>query len=133
MLANRPNLVTRRKKFIDMLKWEEIDPSAKLIPTFSCTVNHGNIDDSGNWVDLLIRMYVDNALMLALDVDHMKMVLAATIEVIFVVMGKPDVTVRQCSLAMDKWLEQMIGPKQTMLWLIIDTNRLTVAIPAKYL
>ena len=43
--------------------------------------------------------------MLALDVDHMKMFLAATIKAIFVVMGVPNVTVRQCPLAMDKWLE----------------------------
>ncbi len=50
-------------------------------------------------------MYVDDALMLALDVDHRKMVLAALIEAIFVVMGEPDVAVRQCPLAMDKWLE----------------------------
>jgi hypothetical protein len=71
--------------------------------------------------------------MLALDVDHMKMVLAAMIKAIFVVMGKPDVTVRQCPLAMDKWLELVIGPKQTMLGLIINTNRLTITIPAKYL
>jgi hypothetical protein len=34
---------------------------------------------------------------------------------------------------MDKGLELVIGPKQTMLGLIINTNRLTVAIPAKYL
>jgi hypothetical protein len=34
---------------------------------------------------------------------------------------------------MDKWLELVIGPKQTMLGLIIDTNRLTIAIPAKNL
>jgi hypothetical protein len=34
---------------------------------------------------------------------------------------------------MDKWLELVMGPKQTMLELIIDTNRLTVAISAKYL
>jgi hypothetical protein len=67
--------------------------------------------------------------MLALDVDHMKMVLAATIKAIFVVMGKLNVAVR-----MDKWLELVIGPKQTMLGLIIDTNRLTIiTIPAKYL
>jgi hypothetical protein len=48
-------------------------------------------------------------------------------------MGKPNVVVRQCPLAMDKWLELVIGPKQTMLGLIIITNRLTIAIPAKYL
>jgi hypothetical protein len=47
--------------------------------------------------------------MLALDADYMRMVLAATIEAIFIVMGKPDVKVRQCPLAMDKWSELVIG------------------------
>jgi hypothetical protein len=133
VFTKRPNLVIRHKKFINMLKWEEIDPSAKLTPAFSCTINCGIMDDAGNWLDLPARIYVNNALMLAIDIDHMKMVLAATIEAIFIVMGEPDVGVRQCPLAMDKWLELVIGPKQTMLGLIIDTNRLTVANPPKYL
>jgi hypothetical protein len=34
---------------------------------------------------------------------------------------------------MDKWLELVCGPKQSMLGPTIDTNRLTIAIPAKYL
>jgi hypothetical protein len=71
--------------------------------------------------------------MLAFNVDHMEMVLAATSKAIFVVMGELDVTVKQCPLAMDKWIELVIGPKKTMLGLIINTNRLTIAIPAKYL
>jgi hypothetical protein len=133
VFANRPNLVVRHKKFIDMLKWEEVDPSAELTPTFTCTINRGIMDDAGNQIDLPACIYVDDALMLALDVDHMKMILAATIEAIFIAMGKPDVAVRQCPLAMDKWLELVIDPKQTMLGLIINTNRLTVAIPPKYL
>ncbi len=116
-----------------MLKWEEIDPSTELTPAFSCTINPGIMDDAGNQLDLPACIYVDNALMLALDVDHMKMILAATIKAIFVVMGEPDVAVRQCPLAMDKWIELVIGPKQTMLGLIIDTNRLTILIHAKYL
>ncbi len=45
-------------------------------------------------MDLPVCIYVDNALMLALNVDHMKMVLAATIKALFVVMGEPDVAVR---------------------------------------
>jgi hypothetical protein len=113
------------------MKWEEIDPSAKLTPAFSCTINCGIMDDAGNRMDLPARIYVDNALMLALNVDQMKLVLAATIKAIFLVMGKPDVEVRQCPLAMDKYSELVIGPKQTMLELIINTNRLIVAIPAK--
>ncbi len=116
-----------------MLKWEEIDPFAKLTPAYSCTINRGLIDDTENWIDLPARIYVDDALMLALDVDHMKMVLAAMTKDICVVMGKLDVPVRQCHLAMDKWLEMVIGPKQTMLGLIINTNGLTIAIPANYL
>jgi hypothetical protein len=116
-----------------MLKWEEIDPSAKLTPAFSCTINCGIIDDTVNQIDLPTRIHVDHALMLALDVDHMKMVLAAMSEAIFVVIGEPDVAVRQFPLAMDKWLELVIGPKQTMLGFTINTNRLTVAILAKYL
>jgi hypothetical protein len=129
VLANRPDLVLRHKKFIDMLKWEEIGPSAELTPAFSCTINRGIMDDARNRVYLPACIYVDDALILALNADHMKMVLAATIEAIFIVMGKPDIAVRQCPLAMDKWLELVIGPKQTMLGLIINPNRLTVAIP----
>jgi hypothetical protein len=133
VFANRPNLVVRHKKFINMLKWEEIDPSTKLTPAFYCTIIHGIMDDAGNGMDLPARIYVDDALMLTLDIDHMKMVPTATIKAIFVVMGEPDVTVRQCPLAMDKWIELVIGPKQTILGLIINTNKLTIAIPAKYL
>ncbi len=133
VFANRPDLVVKHKKFINMLKWEEIDPSAKLTPAFSCTINRGIMDDAGNRIDLPARIYVDDALMVAIDADHMKMVLAATIKAIFNVMGEPDVAVRQCPLVMDKWLKLVIGPKQTILGLIIDTNRLTVAIPPKYL
>ncbi len=131
VFASRPNLVVRRKKFIDMLKWEEIDPSAKLTPAFSCTINRGIMDDAGKRGDLPAPIYIDDALMLALNADHIKMVLAATIEAIFIVMSKPDDAVRQCPLAMDKWLKLVIGPKQTMFGLIINTNRFTVAIPPK--
>jgi hypothetical protein len=115
VFANRPDLAVKHKTFINMLKWEVIDPSAELTPAFSCTINCGIMDDAGNWMDLPACIYIDNALTLALDVGHMKMVLAATIKAIFVVMGKLDVAVRQCPLTMDKWTELVIGPKQTML------------------
>jgi hypothetical protein len=60
------------------------------------------------------------------------MKLATLIEAIFVVMGEPDTTARQCPLAMDKWEELVIGPVQTMLGLVIDTYQLTVGIPSNY-
>jgi hypothetical protein len=133
VFANRPDLVVKYKTFIDILKWEEIDPSAKLTPAFSCTINRCIMYDAGNRMDLPTCMYVDDTFMLALDIDHVKMVLAATVEAIFIVMGEPDVAARQRHLAMDEWVELVISPKQTMVGLIINTNRLTIAIPAKYL
>jgi hypothetical protein len=71
--------------------------------------------------------------MLATSIEHMNMVLAAMIEAIFTVMGKPNDSVWQCPLAMDTWNELVIGPRQIGLGLIIDSNRLTVAILIKYL
>jgi hypothetical protein len=63
----------------------------------------------------------------------MEQVLAALIKAIFVVMGAPDTSVRQCSLAMDKWEKLQVAPIQTMLGLVIDTNRMTVSVPDNYI
>ena len=63
----------------------------------------------------------------------MEQVLAALIEAIFAIIGKPDTTVCQCPLAMDKWLELAVAPKQIMLGLIIDMNKLTVGILPDYI
>ncbi len=92
-------------------------------------MNKGTLDAQGNRAKIPARIYVDDTLVLALSKCHMMQVLAALIEAIFIVMGKPDTTVQQCPLGMDKWLELIIALKQRMLRLIIDTNTLTVGIP----
>jgi hypothetical protein len=115
-----------------MVKWEELDHSANIVPAFPCNINRGIMDNVGNPIDLPARKYVDDAIMLSPNADHMKWVLAAMIELIFVVMGEPEEEVCQCPLAMDKWMDLVISPRQTVLGLIIDTNRLTISIPLKY-
>jgi hypothetical protein len=91
------------------------------------------LDDQGNRVPLPARIYVDNALTLAISKKNMEQVLAALIEAIFVVMGVPDTSVCQCSLAMDKWEKLHVTPIQTMLGLLINTNRMIVSIPDNYI
>jgi hypothetical protein len=98
---------------------------------YPCAIDWGIINENGISLDLPAHIYIDNALMPAIDRVHMEMVLAAAIKAIFVVMGKLNSAIRQCPLTMDK-LELVIGPTQTILGLIIDTNRLTVSIPYKY-
>jgi hypothetical protein len=63
----------------------------------------------------------------------MEQVLAALIEAIFVVMGVPDTSGCQCSLVMEKWEKLHIAPIQTMLGLLIDTNRMIISIPDDYI
>ncbi len=65
--------------------------------------------------------------------ESMEQILAALIDAIFVVMGAPDTSVHQCSLAMDKWEKLQVAPIQTMLGLEIDTNRMTVRVPDDYI
>ena len=47
-------------------------------------------------------------------------------------MGKAETKIRQCPLAMDKWIIHVIEPLQIILGLVIDTNKLTIAIPMDY-
>ena len=85
-----------------MLKWDTIDPNAKKVQAFPCAINRGIIDENGKRIKLPACIYVDDALMLATSIEHMKMVLAAMVEAIFTVMGEPNDSVWQCPLAMDK-------------------------------
>jgi hypothetical protein len=132
--ADRPDLVVRHEHYLSMIAWEEPDPTTAIPITRAvpCSINKGNNDARGNRTKLPARIYVDDAIVLALSKLHMKQVLAALIEAIFVIMGRPDTRVRQCPLAMDKWVELIVSPRQRMLGLIIDTNTLTVGIPPDY-
>ena len=62
----------------------------------------------------------------------MELRLAVLLEAIFVIMGTPDTTVRQCPLALDKWLYLIVASRQRMLGVIVDTNSMTVNIPPDY-
>ena len=44
-----------------------------------------------------------------------------------------DTDVRQCLLFLEKWLELILGWRQIVLGLVVDTNRLTVGICNDYL
>ncbi len=118
--ADCPDLVITHKHYLDMISWAKYVPTAKIILSIPCLMSKGTLEAHGNRAKLPARIYVDDALMLALSRCYMELVLAALIEAVFVIMGKPDTTVCQCPLAMDRWLELVIAPKQRMLGLIID-------------
>ena len=95
--TEHPDLVIKHNQYLEMISWAKYDPNAKINPALPCLMNKGTLDDQGNRAKLPARIYVDDALMLALSKlgskCNMKLVLAALIKAIFVIMGKPDTAV----------------------------------------
>jgi hypothetical protein len=131
--AHRHNLIDKHRKFLDMISWAPLNPAPDLAKAVPCSINTGVLNDQGMKNPLPARIYVYNALTLATSKESMEQVLAALIIAIFVVMGAPHTSVHQCSLAMDKWEKLQVTPIQTMLGLVIDTNRMTVSVPNDYI
>ncbi len=127
--VHSPDLIKKHRKFLDMISWATLDPAPDVARAIPCSINTGVLDNQGNRVPLPARIYVDDALTLATSKENMEQVLAALIEAIFVIMGAPDTSVRQCSLAIDKWGKLHTAPIQTMLGLFIDTNRMIASVP----
>jgi hypothetical protein len=104
------NLIKKYRKFLDMISWAPLDLAPELARAIPCSIISSILDSQGNRVPLPARIYVNNALTLAISKENMEQVLAALIEAIFVVMGVPDISVCQGSLAMDKWEKLHVAP-----------------------
>ncbi len=87
--VDRPDLVIKHKYYLDMISWEETNPTASITQAIPCLMNKETLDTQGNRAKLLARIYVNDTLVLALSKCHMIQVLAALIKAIFVIMGKP--------------------------------------------
>ena len=95
-------------------------------------MHQGVIKEYGTEQPNKSRVSVDDALMAARNKAQIEMALEATLEAIFTVMGKPNTTLRQCLVAMDKWLDLVVAPHQTILGLALNTRQLSVAILPDY-
>ncbi len=115
VFANRPNLVQKHKKYLDMIGWAELDPDTPITPTFACEINKGIFTADGTKKNLPAHIYVDDALLLGRSKQQILMRLATLVEARVVVMGEPDTLVRQCPLAMDKWFELIVDQSRQCL------------------
>ena len=132
--AQRDDLVDKHKKLLDELKWsDDLSPRSDLVKAFPCSVNQGVVDEKGLLAPMTANIYVDDILAAAARQMNMLRLLAAIIEAIFTVCGSPDIAVRQCPLSLEKWHELIVGPRQIVLGLIIDTNTMTVGISDDYI
>ncbi len=130
---NRPDLVDKHRRFLDMVQWEPDSPSGIPVMAKSCSMNKGVLDPmTGLPIPRPICMYVDDALLAEIGKRLMELWLAATIEAIFTVMGEDNPALRQCPVAMDKWEALTVSTRQTVLGVILDTHTMTVAMTPEY-
>ena len=108
--ANRPDLVRKHKKYLDMINWARINLLVVLTKAVACAINKGVLDDTGVARPRPARIFVNDSLLLVISRWLMMMALAALIKAIFVVMGEPNTAIQQCPLAQEKWLEVVAGP-----------------------
>ena len=129
--ANWPDLKIKHRKYLGMIFWES--PALMHFNTGSCLLIESGfaINISGRPREPL-RIDVDDALMFGLCQQHIGMLLVAIIEASFAIMGKANTSICQCSPAMDKWNDLVVGAIQMMLDLVVVMNRLTVAIRMHY-
>ena len=130
---NKEGLVEKHKHYLDMIIWED-EPEVQpvFVQAVACDLNPGVLDEQGNMKPVPTNIYVDDALLACVGKENMMKALAAVIEAIFIVMGKPNTLVKQCPLAMDKWVGMMVRHEQTMLGLRLNTRRLSVGTTIEY-
>jgi hypothetical protein len=103
------------------------------VQAFPCEINNGVLDQNGTINPMTANIYVDDILAAAAFRDDMLRFLAAIIGAIFLVCGTPNIAVRQCPLSLEKWYNLIVGPRQIILGLVVDTNRMTVGIADEYI
>jgi hypothetical protein len=102
-----------------------------IVPAHRCEINPG-IRLGVEMCPLRVMFYVDDGLMAAPGRVMMELLIASCIQGIFDVMGEPDLEIRQCPVALDKWEQLIIAARQVMLGILIDSEKLTAGITREY-
>ena len=123
------------QEYIDMFEFEDLPSKDESNDLFTkakpCSINTGVLDNKGKQKPIGTKIYVDDCLLVAVWM-HFLQLLRAVIEAIFTVTGFPNTAVRQCTLAMDKWIGMKVSYKAILLGLIWNARALTVGITEEY-
>ncbi len=96
--STNKDLVNNHRELLDLLKWQEAPTKIELIQAFSCDINPGIKEEPGIITPLSANIYVDDILAAAAYNKYMERLLVAIIEPIFIVCGRPDISVCRCPL-----------------------------------
>ena len=88
-----------------MIWWEKLtDDTVVFTPARRCSKNRGVTNNNGTKQPSQHNIYVDENLM-ANIAHRLRHTFASAIEAIFVIMGAPNLMLRPCVVALDKWVK----------------------------
>ena len=127
------SLVGKHKDLLDVLLWEDDPaPQTEFVQAVKDDLNPGVLDDDGKPVPTPHNIYVDDNLLAEVK-KFMPQAIAAAIEAIFVLLGSPDLEVREMALSYKKFQGMLVSHQRTQLGMAIDTRKMTVSVPLSYL
>ena len=127
------NESTDHQDLIDMLEFDDLPMKDTVTFTKAkkCSINKGVLDEKGEQKPIDTKIYVDDCLLCAPWMHFVKL-LRSVVKAIFVVTGFPDNRLRQCAVAMDKWIGMKVSYSTTLLGLTFNTRTMTVGITEQY-
>ncbi len=130
----RNDLVEKHRNLLDKLRWiDENQVCPEPVRAFPCNLNCGITLKSGDLSPMIANIYVNDILATAAFRENMTKLLAAIIKAIFAICRTLNIAVRQCPLSLKKWHKSIIQPRQIILGLVVDTNRMMVGITNEYI
>jgi hypothetical protein len=109
---------------------------ANFTPVHPCSKNTGVMDEHGLPVPTPHNFFVDDDCIVEVYIRmRIKQAVAASIEAIFRLLGKPDITKRQDQdpVSWDKLLEMLVNYANILLGHHINTRKMIVSVPHDYL
>ena len=126
------HLKIKHKQYLDMMRWaEDPEESVLFVPASSCSKNKGVINDDGSEQPSQHNIYVDNNMVADIK-RRLIQALVAAIDAIFVIMGIPNLLLRPCAVALDKWLKLNVHAIHILLGLYWNICELTVDITPEF-
>jgi hypothetical protein len=130
-------LRSKHRRYLDRMQWQLSLGSTKavLTPATLDGINRGVQDADGNDVNTHHDMFVDDDIYAdVFDVTRhrMEQAAASSIEAIFITLGESDLTSRQDAVSFDKFKDTPVAWLNRLLGVDINTCRLAVRTPVKY-
>ena len=130
-LSRDESLVLKHLNILSLVEFdEETDPTSVSYVQATADALHQGVYNStlGRDVNTPHNPFVDDTLMADIR-RHMLTCMAASIEALFIILGRLSENERRSPLSMDKFAEFHCSWRKQQLGLLLDTRKMTVALP----